>query len=81
VYRALSCCAFLLPFGVDVSVVVVVDVVALDHHQLAANQKLHLQLSAIFFQRQRQATSSILLLWGRKKKGTGGRLITDTNTG
>ncbi len=65
-YRALSCCAFPLPFGIDVSaVVVVVVVVALDHHQLAANQKLHLQLAAIFFQRQRQATSSILLLWGK----------------
>lgn len=63
-YRALSCCVFLLLFGINVSVVVVV-VVALDHHQLAANQKLHLQLAAIFFQRQRQATSSILLLWGK----------------
>lgn len=62
-YRALSCCVFLLLFGINVSVVVVV--VALDHHQLAANQKLHLQLAAIFFQRQRQATSSILLLWGK----------------
>ena len=61
-YRALSCCVFLLLFGINVSVVVVV-VVALDHHQLAANQNL--QLSAIFFQRQRQATSSILLLWGK----------------
>ena len=64
-YRALCCCVFLLPFGINVSVVVVVVVVTHDHHQLAANQKLHLQLAAIFFQRQRQATSSILLLWGK----------------
>lgn len=48
-YRALSCCVFLLLFGINVSVVVVV-VVALDHHhQLAANQKLQLATCSNIF--------------------------------
>lgn len=76
-YRALSCCVFLLLFGINVSVAVVV-VVALDHHQLAANQKLHLQLAAIFFS---ASASGDLFYPASVGKGAGDRLITDTNAG